>query len=130
MGRWFIRAANPTAVSASTALRRRSAAGVEAVAVTVNRAAGQMGPLRATNTLRQLNQAHGFDCMGCAWADPDPEHRLSGGYGLQSLRQRVQAVGGELTWDAGSEHFRLEAEIPVAHPESVGTVPDRADYGT
>lgn len=62
--------------------------------------------------------------------DPDPEHRLSGGYGLQSLRQRVQAVGGELTWDAGSEHFRLEAQIPVAHPESVGTVPDRADYGT
>ena len=55
--------------------RRRSAAGVEAVAVAANRAAGQMGPLRATTTLRQLNQAHGFDCMGCAWADPDPEHR-------------------------------------------------------
>ncbi|HET7821846.1 MAG TPA: FdhF/YdeP family oxidoreductase, partial [Ornithinibacter sp.] len=55
--------------------RRRSAAGVEAVAVALNRAAGQMGPLRAANTLRQLNQAHGFDCMGCAWADPDPEHR-------------------------------------------------------
>src|SRR6187431_3131108 len=33
--------------------RRRSAAGVEAVAVAANRAAGQMGPLRAMNTLRQ-----------------------------------------------------------------------------
>jgi molybdopterin-dependent oxidoreductase alpha subunit len=55
--------------------RRRSAAGMEAVAVALNRAAGQMGPVRATNTLRRLNQAHGFDCMGCAWADPDPEHR-------------------------------------------------------
>lgn len=55
--------------------RRRAAAGVEAVAVAMNRAAGQMGPLRSVNTLRRLNQADGFDCMGCAWPDPDPEHR-------------------------------------------------------
>ncbi|MFL6165673.1 MAG: FdhF/YdeP family oxidoreductase [Ornithinibacter sp.] len=55
--------------------RRRSAAGVEAVAVAANRVSGQMGPLRAVSTLRHLNQAHGFDCMGCAWPDPDPEHR-------------------------------------------------------
>ncbi|NHA68144.1 FdhF/YdeP family oxidoreductase [Phycicoccus sp. CMS6Z-2] len=55
--------------------RRHAAAGVEAVAVSVNRAAGQMGPARTLNTLRRLNQADGFDCMGCAWPDPDPEHR-------------------------------------------------------
>ncbi len=55
--------------------RRQAAAGVEAVAVSVNRAAGQMGPLRSLATLRRLNQADGFDCMGCAWPDPDPEHR-------------------------------------------------------
>ena len=33
------------------------------------------GPGAGPGTLRQLNQAHGFDCMGCAWPDPDPEHR-------------------------------------------------------
>jgi formate dehydrogenase major subunit len=55
--------------------RRSGAAGVEGVAVALNRTAGQMGPLRSANTLRRLNQVHGFDCMGCAWPDPDPEHR-------------------------------------------------------
>ena len=55
--------------------RRKKAAGVEAVAVAMNRSAGQMGPLRSVATLARLNQAHGFDCMGCAWPDPDPEHR-------------------------------------------------------
>ncbi len=55
--------------------RRKGAAGVEGVAVAVNRSAGQMGPVRSLNTLRRLNQVHGFDCMGCAWPDPDPEHR-------------------------------------------------------
>ena len=55
--------------------RRRAAAGLEGIAVAANRTAGQMGPVRALGTLRHLNQAHGFDCMGCAWPDPDPEHR-------------------------------------------------------
>ncbi|WP_404350854.1 FdhF/YdeP family oxidoreductase [Phycicoccus jejuensis] len=55
--------------------RRRAAAGLEAVAVSMNRGIGQMGPVRTLNTLRRLNQADGFDCMGCAWPDPDPEHR-------------------------------------------------------
>ncbi|MGL4177957.1 MAG: molybdopterin-dependent oxidoreductase, partial [Dermatophilaceae bacterium] len=55
--------------------RRSAAAGVEGVAVAMNRAVGQMGPARAVAALRHLNQAHGYDCMGCAWPDPDPEHR-------------------------------------------------------
>ncbi|MGL4745314.1 MAG: FdhF/YdeP family oxidoreductase, partial [Dermatophilaceae bacterium] len=64
---------DPTDVD--TRRRRSAAAGIEGVAVAVNRAAGQMGPVRATSALRHLNQAHGYDCMGCAWPDPDPEHR-------------------------------------------------------
>ncbi len=63
----------PTAVEQHD--RHHAAAGVEGVAVAMNRAVGQMGPLRALNTLRRLNQADGFDCMGCAWPDPDPENR-------------------------------------------------------
>ncbi len=33
----------------------------------------QMGPLRTAETLIRVNQTTGFDCMGCAW--PDPNHR-------------------------------------------------------
>ncbi|WP_157622408.1 FdhF/YdeP family oxidoreductase [Nostocoides sp. Soil756] len=64
---------NPTDVDVHH--RRKAAAGLEAVAVSMNRGVGQMGPVRTLNTLRRLNQADGFDCMGCAWPDPDPEHR-------------------------------------------------------
>jgi molybdopterin-dependent oxidoreductase alpha subunit len=51
------------------------AAGVTAVKVALQRAVGQMGPSRTARTLLRLNQADGFDCMSCAWPDPDPEHR-------------------------------------------------------
>ncbi len=51
------------------------AAGPTAVAVTMKRAIEQMGLRRATRTLLKLNQVDGFDCQGCAWPDPAPEHR-------------------------------------------------------
>ncbi|KAA1422659.1 FdhF/YdeP family oxidoreductase [Mumia zhuanghuii] len=52
---------------------KKAAAGVTGVAVALDRAVRAMGPVRATKTLRQLNQVGGFDCPSCAW--PDPEHR-------------------------------------------------------
>src|SRR6476660_2165792 len=52
-----------------------AAAGVTAVAVSMKRALEQMGPLRSAKALLKLNQVDGFDCQGCAWPDPDPEHR-------------------------------------------------------
>ncbi|GCD89620.1 FdhF/YdeP family oxidoreductase [Nocardioides sp. LS1] len=52
-----------------------AAAGVTAVAVSMKRALEQMGPVRTAQTLLKLNQVDGFDCQGCAWPDPDPEHR-------------------------------------------------------
>ena len=33
----------------------------------------EMGPIRATRTLLQLNQKQGIDCPGCAWPEPDGE---------------------------------------------------------
>ena len=51
------------------------AAGVKAVAVSMRRALQHMGPARTARTLLKLNQTDGFDCMSCAWPDPDPEHR-------------------------------------------------------
>src|SRR5438876_929727 len=33
----------------------------------------EMGPIRGTRTLLQLNQKQGIDCPGCAWPEPDQE---------------------------------------------------------
>jgi len=51
------------------------AAGPTAVAVSMKRALGHMGPKRTAQTLLKLNQAEGFDCMSCAWPDPEVGHR-------------------------------------------------------
>jgi formate dehydrogenase major subunit len=51
------------------------AAGVTAVGVALRRGVEEMGPVRSVRSLRRLNQVGGFDCMSCAWPDPDPEHR-------------------------------------------------------
>lgn len=55
--------------------RSRGAAGLPAVAVTMNRGIRQMGLTRTARTLLRLNQVDGFDCMGCAWPDPEPGDR-------------------------------------------------------
>jgi anaerobic selenocysteine-containing dehydrogenase len=34
---------------------------------------GEMGVVRGTRTLLQLNQKQGIDCPGCAWPEPDGE---------------------------------------------------------
>jgi molybdopterin-dependent oxidoreductase alpha subunit len=54
---------------------KKSAAGAKAVGVTMKRAVDQMGVVRSAQTLLRVNKADGFDCQGCAWPDPDPEHR-------------------------------------------------------
>lgn len=51
------------------------AAGATAVAVSMKRALTSMGATRTARTLLKLNHADGFDCMSCAWPDPDTEHR-------------------------------------------------------
>src|SRR3989441_3108967 len=49
------------------------AGGLPAIIATVKSAWSQMGPVRGTRTLLQLNQTGGFDCPGCAWPEPDAE---------------------------------------------------------
>jgi molybdopterin-dependent oxidoreductase alpha subunit len=79
------------------ALRVRSAkthaAGVRGVGVAMRRALTQMGPGRSATTLKRLNQADGFDCMSCAWPDPDPEHR----HGAEFCENGAKAVAEEAT---------------------------------
>jgi len=50
------------------------AAGGMASALTAARFAwSEMGVVRGTRTLLQLNQKQGVDCPGCAWPEPDGE---------------------------------------------------------
>ena len=49
------------------------AGGISAITSALKHAWGEMGVVRGTRTLLELNQKGGFDCPGCAWPDPDGE---------------------------------------------------------
>ena len=92
------------------------AAGPTAVAVSMKRAVDGMGLRRTAQTLPRLNQADGFDCQGCAWPDPSPEHRHT----AEFCENGVKAVTDEATLrEAGREFF-------AAHP--IEELHDRTDY--
>jgi molybdopterin-dependent oxidoreductase alpha subunit len=92
------------------------AAGPTAVAVSMKRAVEGMGIRRTAETLLRLNQADGFDCQGCAWPDPSPEHRHT----AEFCENGVKAVTDEATLrQAGREFF-------AAH--SIEELNDRTDY--
>ncbi|WP_148615225.1 FdhF/YdeP family oxidoreductase [Nocardioides rubriscoriae] len=96
--------------------REDHAAGPTAVAVSMKRAVEGMGVRRTAQTLLRLNQADGFDCQGCAWPDPSPEHRHT----AEFCENGVKAVTDEATLRrAGREFF-------AAHP--IEELRDRTDY--
>src|SRR5215813_13924688 len=49
------------------------AGGMPAAIEALKTAWSEMGPIRGTRTLLNLNQMTGFDCPGCAWPEPDDE---------------------------------------------------------
>jgi molybdopterin-dependent oxidoreductase alpha subunit len=53
------------------------AGGIPAVLSSLKHAWGEMGVVRGTQLLLQVNQKHGFDCPGCAWPDPDAERSVA-----------------------------------------------------
>jgi molybdopterin-dependent oxidoreductase alpha subunit len=83
------------------------AAGPTAVAVSMKRALERMGPARTARTLAKLNQAEGFDCMSCAWPDPDPGHR----HAAEFCENGAKAVAEEATTDRATPEFFAEHSI-------------------
>ncbi|WP_067432830.1 FdhF/YdeP family oxidoreductase [Nocardioides jensenii] len=69
------------------------AVGIPGIAVSLKRTVASMGPLRAARSLLKLNQVDGFDCQGCAWPDPAPEHRKS----AEFCENGAKAVAEEAT---------------------------------
>ena len=66
------------------------AAGVLGITHSMGPALKQMGVSRSLKTLTAMNQKDGFDCMSCAW--PDPDHRKT----LEFCENGAKA----LTWEA------------------------------
>ncbi|MEW1932716.1 FdhF/YdeP family oxidoreductase [Rhodococcus sp. NPDC079359] len=83
------------------------AAGPVAVAVSMKRALGHMGPKRTAQTLLKLNQAEGFDCMSCAWPDPDPGHR----HAAEFCENGAKAVAEEATTTRATPEFFAQHSI-------------------
>ena len=78
-----------------------AAAGVTGVRVALQRAVSHMGVKNTAKTLRKLNQADGFDCMSCAWPDPDPEHRHT----AEFCENGAKAVAEEATKKRATTEF-------------------------
>lgn len=92
------------------------AAGATAVAVSMKRGIEQMGVRRTAQTLLKLNQADGFDCQGCAWPDPSPEHRHT----AEFCENGAKAVTEEATLRRVGRDFFAE------HP--ISELRERSDY--
>jgi molybdopterin-dependent oxidoreductase alpha subunit len=85
-----------------------SAVGIPGVAVSMRYAMSEMGPARSLKTLLKVNQADGFDCPSCAWADP-------------AVRQRKHAEFCEngakaVAWEATRK--RVDAAFFASNPVS------------
>jgi len=77
------------------------AAGIPGIAVALKRSVQKMGPRRSVRTLLKLNQIEGFDCMSCAWPDPDPGHRHT----AEFCENGAKAVAEEATTARATPEF-------------------------
>ncbi len=59
----------------TVAPRKTSSVGLPAVTSAMQHALREMGPVRTARTLLKMNQTDGFDCMSCAWPDPEAGQR-------------------------------------------------------
>jgi formate dehydrogenase major subunit len=75
-----------------------------------------MGVTRTGRSLLRLNQVEGFDCQGCAWPDPDPDHRHT----AEFCENGVKAVADEATRDL------LDRDFMARHP--VAELAEHTDY--
>ena len=78
-----------------------SAGGIPAVISSLKHAFGEMGVVRGLSTLNKMNQKGGFDCMSCAWPDPDGERSHLAEY----CENGAKAVADEATTTKISPEF-------------------------
>jgi formate dehydrogenase major subunit len=77
------------------------AAGARGVVVAAERALPRDGVARTARTWLTMNQVGGFDCMSCAWPDPDPGQR----HPAEFCENGAKAVAEEATEDRATPEF-------------------------
>nr|WP_274637995.1 FdhF/YdeP family oxidoreductase [Microbacterium bovistercoris] len=88
------------------------AAGIPGILYSVGPAARDMGVSRAAKLLTSMNHKDGFDCMSCAW--PDPDHRKV----AEFCENGAKAVTWEATPVTVPSGFWREHPISVLKEES------------
>ncbi|WP_449352185.1 FdhF/YdeP family oxidoreductase [Streptomyces shaanxiensis] len=84
---------------------KKWAAGVPAVVHALEYSLEQTSPRRAGVDLLTMNQVGGFDCPGCAWADPKPGHRHRNEYCENGAKHiNDEATTRRITADFFREH--------------------------
>jgi molybdopterin-dependent oxidoreductase alpha subunit len=90
------------------------AAGIPGVAVALKRSVQHMGPMRTVRALLSANQAEGFDCMSCAWPDPEPGHRRT----VEFCETGAKAVAEEATTTRATPEFFVRHSIAELDSQS------------
>ncbi len=91
------------------------AAGVKAVAISLDQIFSRMSVKNSMSVLNKLNQKEGVDCPGCAW--PDPKHRSKLG---EYCENGVKAIAEE------AMEARVNPEFFAKH--SVTELQQQSDY--
>ena len=107
-------ASDPVQDAPRVAAPQHAAAGIPAIAHTLQIAQQQMGVARTARTLLKLNQKNGFDCPGCAWPEGDHRHTA------EFCENGAKAVAEEATVR------RVTPDFFRAHPVSV--LAERSGY--
>ncbi|GAB09580.1 putative oxidoreductase [Gordonia araii NBRC 100433] len=90
------------------------AAGIGGVFHSMEPAIKQMGLTRTVRLMSKINHKDGFDCMSCAW--PDPEHR--------KLAEFCENGGKAVTWEATP----LKVERAFWRENPISSLRDKSEY--
>ncbi|MBH0082463.1 FdhF/YdeP family oxidoreductase [Salinibacterium sp. SWN167] len=85
---------------------KKSAAGVEAVLVALDRGIAQAGVTRTARSLLRLNQRDGTDCPGCAWPESQGHRKVA-----EFCENGAKAVAEESTLRTVTPEFWAEHSI-------------------
>jgi molybdopterin-dependent oxidoreductase alpha subunit len=86
--------------------RAKAAAGMTAVAKTIEYGVGQGGLRNTLGTFHKLNQVEGFDCQSCAWPNPDGERSFA-----EFCENGFKAVAYETTTERITPEFFREHSV-------------------
>ena len=76
------------------------AGGTKALKVALNHMRKEVGLFKSIKTLNKMNQQDGFDCPGCAWADPADPSKLG-----EYCENGVKAMAEEATFERADREF-------------------------